>query len=121
MNYENDDGPIEGEQMDIEKRLRSLPQIDVPNYLESEVLETIPTTRFEPLQRAPLLRPVAGLAVVASIAVAVLCVRSIDFGSQSSDPSASDTSTAHVLDISFLSNLEETNPCNILPPLHDSY
>ena len=109
--------------MGPEERLRRIPEVDVPEELEMKVLDTIPKTqRMQTSHRTLLIRAAALLLVLSPIAIAVVVFLPID--SRQHEAAATlvaDTSTDHVLGISLISNVKETSPCDILPPLHKSY
>ena len=112
-----------GELLELEARLRRLPQPMVPPGLEGKLLDAIPERVSGPIAgRALLWRRIvpAAAAVAATVAIAILVKESKVSSRRTPTADMRATSPEYVLAQKTVQNPEETNPCNILPPLPKS-
>jgi hypothetical protein len=107
----------------IEAALWGLPAVDVPRDLEAKLIAGIPRAKViaKPIRRPMRLREWLALTVaIAAVLLVMVSIAAWHTGHKKTMASgnASPNSIQGVVAISFIPT-KETDPCNILPTLHD--
>ena len=100
---------------DLERRLRSLSEPEVPAGLEAKLIAAIGVPRSRGQWRWMI--AVAGGALAASIALVVVLKPT---AAPQSSPVNKSVSPAYILNSTEISRARETRPCDIFPPFPQS-